>query len=108
MAEMLELKWQLVLEPAKPILGCEILYGRGDKALGDFKRGSDLDAGRGARVEDRDRSGHQGRDKIDDSYRYEKLGPDRLVIPKLLQHDETLSTPALPQTATTDVTGGAS
>jgi hypothetical protein len=98
MAEMLELERQFLVELAEPVLCGEILHGRADKALGDFKGGFDFYASRRTRVEDRDDPGEKRRDEIDGPYRDEKLGPDRPVIPKLLQHDGIVSTPALPNT----------
>jgi hypothetical protein len=69
----------------------ELPHRRGNEALGDLERGLDLDTGRGAGIEGRNDPGKKRRDKIDDSYRDEKLGPDRPVIPKLLQHDSIVS-----------------
>ena len=95
--EMLELERQLLLELVQAVFGCEFLHGRGDKALSNFERGFDFDAGRGARVDDGDDPGEKRRNKIDGAYGDQKLRPDRAVIPKLLQHGSIVSTPALPQ-----------
>src|SRR5262249_22202991 len=91
MAELLELKGQFRLELVEPVLIGQILHGRSDEALGDFERGFDLDAGRGAGIDDGDDPGEKRCDKVDGTYRDEKLSPDRPVVPKLLQHASIVS-----------------
>ncbi len=88
---MLELQRQFLIELREPSLRGQILHGRGDEALRHFQRGFHLDPRGRAGVEDRNRAGKQSGEKIDHSHRDEKLGSDRPVIPKLLQHASIVS-----------------
>ena len=88
----LSCKRQLLIELVQAALRGEILDGGGDEALGHFERGLDLDPRRRAGIEDRDGAGEKCRKKIDHPHRDKKLGADRPVIPKLLQHAWIVST----------------
>ena len=91
MAQMLELKRQLLIELVSLALGFQVPHGRFDEALSNLQSGLDLDPRRGARVQDRDAAGDERGKKIDRSNGEEKLGSDRPVIPKFLQHGSQVS-----------------
>jgi hypothetical protein len=67
-------------------LSREILHGRDDEALSHFEGRLDLDPGGGPRIHDGDGASKKSGEEIDDPDGYEKLGADRPLIPKLLQH----------------------
>ena len=91
MAQMLELKRQLLIELVSLALGFQVPHGCFDEALSNLQSGLDLDPRRGARVQDRDAAGDERGKKIDRSNGEEKLGSDRPVIPKFLQHGSQVS-----------------
>ncbi len=92
---MLELERQFPIEVGESALRGEVLHGGRNEALRHFERSLDLDFGRRAGIENRDRARQNRGEQVDHAYRDEELGADRPLIPKLLQHGSIVSGPCL-------------